>query len=233
MESLIQISVVIPIFNNQHSLKALTKGIIDHLFQNDMSCEILYVNDASFDRSLEILKQLTQEYQEVSYINLKKNIGQHKAILAGLQYAKGEKIVVLDGDLQDNPTYIKPLYDLLSGEIDAAFVLRKGIYQSYGRMITSTFMKVIIQMLIGLHYKAGSYFIIDRNLVRKLLVMECKYPYLTIMVMHGARGVEYHKTVRSRNYMPSSYTFIKRMKAAYQAIHCCLYCKYFCKNELY
>lgn len=97
-----EISVIIPVYNNQNTLKELTSQLFT-VFQNITdSYEILFVNDASPDCSFVVLKMLQKKFDKIKVLNLKKNMGQHKAICFGLKYALGDNIVIMDADLQDD-----------------------------------------------------------------------------------------------------------------------------------
>lgn len=226
MTETIDISVVIPIYRNNRSLIELSERIMKNL--NLFNYEIIFVNDSSPDNSLLTLEMLTSKHKQIRHINLVKNIGQQKATLEGLKKALGEKIAVLDGDLQDIPELISVLHESILSNKHAAFVKRKGVYQSKGRMITSVLIKKIVQLLSGLHYKAGSYYMFDKVILSKVVFIgsKCPYPYLSIIVAHFAQSVIYVPSTRNKNVGPSGYNFTKRIKAALMAIYCSLYCTY-------
>jgi len=220
------ISVVIPVFNNEHSLSELTSRLSNHLNDNHLTFEVIYVNDASNDHSLELIKKLDHEYTGIKYIHLEDNLGQHPAIVKGLEMAKGEKIVVMDADLQDQPELITFMHNLCKDQKEAVFILRQGIYQSLGRMFTSFLIKTIVQFMSGLHYKAGSYCMLPRQLLGKVLWLahNCPYPYISIIVGVSASKLRYIKGDRLKSVSRSGYSLFKRLKAAYQIIYCSIYC---------
>ncbi|WP_020533529.1 glycosyltransferase [Flexithrix dorotheae] len=224
MEPLIQISIIIPVFGNEKTLKKLTQQITSSL--EKLTFEIIFVNDASTDNSLDLIIELSQNYSQIKYLNLSENKGQQLAILEGMRIAIGEKIVVLDADLQDNPIHIKQLLGLHNNSGEAIFILREGIYQSLPRMITSILLKIIIQGFSGLNYKAGSYYLTDRKTIANVIPIasKCSFPYLSILVAFQAHQIKYLKAKRGKNYGNSGYNFTKRLLAGYRAIRCCLFC---------
>lgn len=221
----LEISVVIPIYRNAKQIDELVSRLEQTL--NQFRYEVIFVNDCSPDRSLELLQSHSRQKEQFHLKNLDKNVGQQRATLEGLKLAKGNRVVVLDGDLQDAPELIPDLYQLLSQGRMAAFVKRKGMYQSGGRMFTSILIKRVIQLLSGLHYKAGSYYMFDRSILKRILnvASRCSYPYMSIIVAHFGKKMSYIDAQRGKS-IGGSYSFIKRIKAAMMAVYCSLYCTY-------
>ncbi|MGK7950035.1 MAG: glycosyltransferase family 2 protein [Xenococcaceae cyanobacterium] len=118
----LEVSVVVPIYNEVDSIPELIKAISTTLQQNQIYYEIICVDDGSRDGSTELLKQLAQTRDDLQAIILRRNYGQTASMAAGFKYAQGKVIVTLDGDLQNNPHDIPQLlakleegYDLVSG----------------------------------------------------------------------------------------------------------------------
>jgi len=100
------LSVVIPAYNEEESLHECHKRLTGVLSQLDMDYELVFVNDGSRDRTLEILSQLQQQDSHVSVVDLSRNFGKEIALSAGLDMADGDAVVVIDADLQDPPELI-------------------------------------------------------------------------------------------------------------------------------
>jgi len=118
----IDLSVVLPVFNEEESLEPLLTGIFQVL--DDLHCrfEVIAVNDGSNDGSLAALERLSQRFPELRFLDFRRNYGQTAALMAGFDNARGEVIVTLDADLQNDPTDIPRLiaklnegYDVVSG----------------------------------------------------------------------------------------------------------------------
>jgi polyisoprenyl-phosphate glycosyltransferase len=107
----IHISVVTPVYGCRAALFELYTRLRDTLEKLTPDFEIIMVNDASPDNAWETIKELATKDKRVKGINLSRNFGQHYAITAGLDYAKGEWVVVMDCDLQDRPEEIVKLYN--------------------------------------------------------------------------------------------------------------------------
>ncbi|XHU96286.1 MAG: glycosyltransferase family 2 protein [cyanobacterium endosymbiont of Rhopalodia gibba] len=117
-----EVSIVIPIFNEEESIEQLIVRIIAILTNCNLSYEVICIDDGSQDKSSQILSELTQRFNHLKAIILRRNYGQTPAIAAGFKYAKGKIIVTLDGDLQNDPIDIPRLinklnqgYDLVNG----------------------------------------------------------------------------------------------------------------------
>lgn len=221
------LSVVIPVYNNESTVSALRDLFFEVFEKEGVDFEIVFVNDASKDNSLSKLMQLSLLSDKVNVINLKKNVGQNMALMNGMKAAQGEKVLVMDADLQDDPNLIPQLLDKLkeNDDSDAVFVLRKGMYQSGARMLTSVLFKQFLQIITGLNYKAGSYFVVRRNVVDAMISFKLKYPIVTVMVYAFSRKVRYLDGVRNHNEGSSSYSFLKRCHYAFRATYCAVECR--------
>ena len=107
--SKIDLSVIIPIYNEEMNLVPMNNRIIAALSPLGIPYEIVYVNDGSKDNSLPIIMGLSEENASVKYIDFSRNFGHQIAISAGLEHAMGERIVIMDGDGQDPPELIPDL----------------------------------------------------------------------------------------------------------------------------
>ena len=122
MTTPLDLSVVVPLYNEEESLPYLVQQLTDALRPSGERFELVLVNDGSSDRTAEVLEQLSHEVPELVAVLLRKNYGQTAAMAAGFDVAQGDVIVSLDGDLQNDPADIPMLlaklregYDLVSG----------------------------------------------------------------------------------------------------------------------
>ena len=122
MSTPLDLSVVVPLYNEEESLPYLVQQLTDALRPSGERFELVLVNDGSSDRTAEVLEQLSHNVPELVAVLLRKNYGQTAAMAAGFDVAQGDVIVSLDGDLQNDPADIPMLlaklregYDLVSG----------------------------------------------------------------------------------------------------------------------
>ena len=122
MSAPLDLSVVVPLYNEEESLPHLVEQLLAALRPSGERFELVLVNDGSSDRTAEVLERLSRDIPELVGVVLRKNYGQTAAMAAGFDVAQGEVIVSLDGDLQNDPADIPMLlaklregYDLVSG----------------------------------------------------------------------------------------------------------------------
>lgn len=118
----IDLSVVVPVFNEQENVEALCRELTDALSRVNIKYEILFVDDGSADATAERLRRAAESHTHVRVIRFRRNFGQTAAISAGIDYSRGELICLMDGDLQNDPADIPRLlakiaegYDVVSG----------------------------------------------------------------------------------------------------------------------
>lgn len=116
------ISVIVPLLNEEENIEVLYRELIDQLRELGQEFEIIFVDDGSTDRTFEILSKVQKDDSRVKVISFRKNFGQTAALSAGFDHARGDIIVTLDADLQNDPQDIPKLlekvnegYDLVNG----------------------------------------------------------------------------------------------------------------------
>ncbi|GAA3598395.1 glycosyltransferase family 2 protein [Flavivirga amylovorans] len=110
------ISVVIPLLNEQDSLSELHDWIAKVMQSNHFSYEIIFIDDGSTDNSWQIISQLASQNDDVKGIRFFKNFGKSQALHAGFEKAKGDVVITMDADLQDNPDEIPELYNMIKDD---------------------------------------------------------------------------------------------------------------------
>lgn len=150
---MIELSIIIPVFNDQEVLYELYRRLKPVVFELGKSYEIIFVDDGSSDSSFQILKEFQDKDKNIRIVKLVKNFGQSNAITAGLEYSKGDIIVIMDSDLQDRPEDIPKLLNALE-ENDvqmavAKWVSRKG--SIIKKFISNTFF-IISNIITKIHH---------------------------------------------------------------------------------
>ena len=139
-----QLSVVIPVFNEEAGLPALFERLYPALDKLGTPYEILFVNDGSHDRSAALLKDQFLRRPDVTRVILfNANYGQHLAIVAGFDHCRGERVVTLDADLQNPPEEIEKLLAAMDAGHDYVGGVRTSRKDSWWRHVASRAMNLI------------------------------------------------------------------------------------------
>lgn len=150
------LSVVIPVLNEEKNIQILHKDIISSL--KPYNFEIIFVDDGSTDRSLEILKKLTLKNKKVRLFSFRKNQGKAEALTFGFEKAKGDYVVTLDADLQDKPSEIPKLLKKLKEGYDVVTGWRKDRKDTPIKVFSSRLFNFLVRCLwkLNLHdYNCG------------------------------------------------------------------------------
>jgi len=165
------ISVVIPIFNEKENIDVLLERIISNVKPLDENYEIIFVDDGSTDTSLEQLLIHRNNNERIKILSLSRNFGQQPAYLAGLTYASGDLVCLMDGDLQDPPELLKEFYAKIQEGHDIVFAIRekrkenlllKFAYWIYYRILRSVSTTPI-------NLDSGDFCMLKKNAVQHIL----------------------------------------------------------------
>ena len=150
MVELLDLSIVVPLYNEADSLPVLTSEIISTLDPLPLFWELLYVDDGSSDESLPVLRHLATEEPRLRIVHLERNCGQSAALDAGFRHARGSIVVTLDADLQNDPADIPRLLDTL-GEtgVDVVCGVRSRRQDSWLRRVSSKIANAVRNRLTG------------------------------------------------------------------------------------
>ena len=140
------ISIVVPLYNEEESIGLLHKNIRDACERLETSYEIVFVDDGSRDRTFQLLERIHKEDAAVRIVRFRKNFGQTAAMAAGFQYARGELIISMDGDMQNDPADIPKLLAKLREGHDVVCGWRKD---RKDKLISRRLPSVVANWLIG------------------------------------------------------------------------------------
>ncbi len=171
------LSIIVPCYNEEPALPFFYQEI-DKVSKElkELHFELIFINDGSKDKTLEVLKEYHQKDKRVKYISFSRNFGKEAAMYAGLEHAKGDYVTIMDADLQDPPSLLKEMYRLAEEEgyecIGTRRVTRKGeppIRSFCARM----FYKIInrlskVEMVDG----ARDYRFMSRKMVNAILELK-------------------------------------------------------------
>jgi polyisoprenyl-phosphate glycosyltransferase len=170
-----KISILIPAYNEEEVLYSLYYRLIKVIDSHpNYFFEILFVNDGSHDNTLNIIKELREEDLRISYVNLSRNFGKETAMIAGLDYAQGDAVIILDADLQDPPELIPEMITYWEQGFDDVYAKRKNrAGETWIKKATAkTFYKLLKKTTrIPIQENTGDFRLLDRRCVEALKQM--------------------------------------------------------------
>lgn len=220
--SKIDISVIVPIYNEQHVMQELYDRLKKTVLQISPDYELIFVNDGSKDHSLLELLNLAEQDSRVFYINLSRNFGHQIAVSAGLDASKGKAVVIIDGDLQDPPELIADLYKKYSEGYEVVYakrIDRKG--ESMFKKITAKLFYRILHRITSfdIPLDTGDFRLIDCKVVNYLNQMPEQNKFLRGQIAWlGFKQTEVQFIRNSRKYGKTGYSLGKMIKFAMDGV---------------
>lgn len=216
------ISIVAPLYNELQTLPELYRRISEVMNSTQETWELLLVDDGSTDGSTEYIKQLAHQDKHVKPVIFSRNFGHQLAVTAGLDYARGQAVVIIDADLQDPPEVIIEMMKKWREGYEVVYAIRsKREGESWFKLMTaSIFYRLIYRITdVKIPLDTGDFRLLDRKVVNVLNSMRERHRFLRGMsVWVGFRqiGVEYERAARYAG--ETKYPFKKMFKFASDAI---------------
>jgi len=167
-----KISIIVPAYNEEESLPFLYERLTNLLNSiENYEFEVLFINDGSKDKTLEIIKELRDKDNRFCYVNLSRNFGKEIAMMAGLDYAKGDAVIFIDADLQDPPELIPELIKYWEEGYDDVYAKRKSRDgETFLKKFTSKMYYKILQKMsrVEIQEDTGDFRLLDRRCVNAL-----------------------------------------------------------------
>jgi polyisoprenyl-phosphate glycosyltransferase len=174
-------SVVIPIYNEESTILELYQRVSAVMNKLDDRSELILINDGSNDRTLGLLRELHDRDERVVYLSLARNFGHQIAVTAGLNYVRGEVIIVLDADLQDPPELIPDLLALWRQGYHVVYAQRnKRLQEGWFKRLCAYVFYRLLRMLanVDIPTDTGDFCLMDRQVVDLLNQMPERNRYL-------------------------------------------------------
>jgi len=215
------ISIVSPVYKAELILDKLVEEIQIVMKKLEVDYEIILVDDRSPDNSWEVMKKLSSKFLEIKSVRLSKNFGQHPAIMAGLSLAKGDWVVVMDCDLQDQPKEIIKLFNKAIEGYDIVLARRKNRQDGYFKKLSSIIFHKIYGYLTDtkLDNTVANYGIYNKRVTSEVLEMSDYIKSFPLFVnWTGFNCTTINVEHAERNSGDSSYTFHKLISLAFNTI---------------
>ena len=216
------ISIVVPVFNEQDNLADLHRQIAESCRKTGLRHEIIFVDDGSRDDSPRVLSEIQQADPMVRVITLRKNFGQTAAMSAGFDFARGDKIITLDADLQNDPADFQSLIDKLEEGFDLVCGWR---HRRRDVFLTKRLPSIIANRLISwitgvrLHDYGCTLKIFRRDVVKNINLYGEMHRFIPAIASHmGVRIAEIKVNHRRRRHGKSKYRLNKSIRVAFDLL---------------
>lgn len=209
----VEISAVIPVFNEEENLPVLIPKVMEVLNQLSKVYEVICVDDGSSDNSRKILREMAIQYPTLRVLGLKENRGLSTALLAGMREARGDILITLDSDLQNGPADIPRLLQCLD-QYDMATGWRQKRDDPWLKRIASKIGNGVRNRLSGeaIHDSACTLRVFKRECIQDIPVFNGMHRFLSTLVKReGFRIVEVPVSHHPRRFGKSKYNIRNRM----------------------
>jgi dolichol-phosphate mannosyltransferase len=219
---LVAYSIVVPIYNEAENIGELYRRVSKVMDELALSGELILVNDGSRDCSLMLMQALHQQDPRVCYVSLARNFGHQIAVTAGLQYARGRSVLILDADLQDPPELLAEMLALWQDGYDVIYAQRIQRHQEFWfkRLCAYCFYRVLQQLAdVDIPTDAGDFCLLDRKVVDTLNAMPERVRYLRGLrswVGFRHKAIPFERDPRYAGEV--KYTFRKSLRLAINGI---------------
>ncbi|MBN1220443.1 MAG: glycosyltransferase family 2 protein [Anaerolineae bacterium] len=218
----IRYSIVAPCYNEEQSLPELHRRIKEVMDQTGEAWELVLINDGSADRTAELMRQLHTADERVHYIDFARNFGHQIAVTAGMDYAQGDVVVLIDADLQDPPELILEMIEKWREGYQVVYAIRrerKG--ESWFKLFTAkAFYRLIYRITdVEIPLDTGDFRLMDRKVVEAIKQMKERHRFIrgmTSWVGFKQTGVQYVRQERFAG--ETKYPLRKMLRFAMNAI---------------
>lgn len=219
MEKSTKVSIISPVYQAEGNINRLVNLVIAEMSQLTDQYEIILIDDGSADNSWDEISSNCMQHTLVKGVKLSRNFGQHYAVTAGLQFASGEVIIIMDCDLQDDPAAIKHLYESYKKGNDIVFTKRLNRSQSFYKSITAKIYTLFFHFFSDRKYdvNTGSMVLFTSRIKNIFLNLEDKDRlYIQLLKWIGFNQAYIDVEHKPRFSGTSSYNFFKLMNLAVQ-----------------
>ncbi|MDP6558586.1 MAG: glycosyltransferase family 2 protein [Candidatus Binatia bacterium] len=217
-----ELSVVVPVYNEEESLEPFVKEVLGVVSAIGKECEVIIVDDGSTDRTYPILSDLHERDPRIKILRLKRNFGQTAALAAGIDYSKGDVIVLMDGDGQNDPKDIPALLDKIEDGFDLVCGWRHPRQDPFwSRRLASQMANTLISWMtrVNLHDSGCTLKAIRQELARNVKLYGEMHRFIpAIAHERGARIAEIKVHHRPRRWGTSKYGLSRTLRVVFDLL---------------
>ncbi len=216
-----EISFVSPVYKAENILEELLSEVQKVMAKLNKTYEIILVDDRSPDDSWRVMKALSAKFPEVKSIRLSRNFGQHPAIMAGLSKAKGNWVVVMDCDMQDQPKEVEKLYSKAQEGFDVVLAQRKDRKDGFLKKLSSKLFAKVYGYFTNTNYdhSVANFGVYKAKVIASILDVKDYikfFPLFVKFVGFNVTAIEVEHRRREDN--TSSYSFFKLLSLAFNTV---------------
>jgi polyisoprenyl-phosphate glycosyltransferase len=222
MSSIVKYSIVVPVYNEEEVIHETYRRLTEVMHSTKEAYELLFVNDGSRDRTAEIIKEYSEQDPAVVLLDFARNFGHQIAITAGMDYARGEAVVVIDADLQDPPELILEMIEKWKQGFDVVYAKRtKRKGETYFKKQTAAMFYRFLRAMtdIDIPLDTGDFRLLDRKVCNQMNSIQEKNRFvrgLVSWVGFKQIAVEYERDERLAG--ESKYPLKKMLKLSMDGI---------------
>lgn len=222
MNNLIDISIIVPLYNEEKVFDLLISRLKNVISNTNFSCEVILINDGSTDETPNLIEKVCNEDNRFSGILLSRNHGHQLAVSAGLANVRGKKgAMIIDGDLQDPPELVNEFYELLINGNDVIYAIRKNRKESFLKKLAYKVYYRLQKKIsnFNIPIDSGDFSMLSRRVVDKMNSMPEQSRYLRGMrawVGFKQIGFEYNRDERQAG--ETKYSWSKLFELAFNGI---------------
>ncbi len=219
---MIKYSIIAPIYNESGNIDELYQRVRDTLEQTQESWEFILVDDGSTDGSTDLIRKMAEDDKHVRPVIFARNFGHQIAVTAGLDYSRGEAVVIIDSDLQDPPEVILDLIEKWKEGYEVVYAIREEREgESWFKLMTASLFYRLIHRItdVDIPLDTGDFRLMDRKVVNVVNQMREKHRFLrgmSVWVGFKQTGVKYNRAARHAG--ETKYPFKKMLRFASDAI---------------
>lgn len=205
-----KLSICIPVYNGADTITQLVEAI-DKDFINQ-NIEIVLVNDGSKDNSSQVCQELVKKYSYIKFIDLRKNFGEHNAVMCALNYVTGDYAAIIDDDLQNPPLEILKLTNEIEKGYDVVYakyhVKKHHWFRNFGSKVNDFFASWLMEKPKDLYL--CSFKAINRETINEVLKYKGPFPYIDGLILRATRNISaVYVEHKARTSGKSNYTLGK------------------------
>jgi len=212
-------SVIVPVYNGSRTLEELIRRMRRVFSELDKTYEIILIDDNSRDNSWELLKRLKREDPGIRIIRLRRNFGQHNAIMCALHFIRGDYVITIDDDLQIPPEEIPGLIAAAADGYDVVYGIYDRKKHNLVKNIGSFLLGCYYRRIFGMTNQVSAFRLIRREIAREIINYDKTFPYIDGLISWNTGNIgEVPVKHYARGAGTSGYSLGKMVKLAFDMV---------------